>query len=107
MAQSMVRTVPKYILVVAVAVAIVSGVALHFGRFFPVALAMVPPLFLVGIAMRIFPGAEPPENVPDNVRAKLYFDRTPGKHKLMWVLAGVLGIPPGIYLIYRLGAFAT
>jgi hypothetical protein len=106
-AQRLDRSVPNLMFGFVGLIVVVNAIAFFFGRFFPQALAMVPPLLLVGIAMSVFPGTEPPQGLPDNVRARLFYERTPAKYKWIWAAAAAAGIPPGIYLIYRLGAFAT
>jgi hypothetical protein len=99
--KAMTRSVPIGLLVLGGLFVVVNLGAIAFGYYFPKWLAATPAVILVGIAMLLFPGAEPPAEIEQAKRTGYFFAKAPLLNKIAWVVSGAAGVALGVYVMIR------
>ena len=99
--RAMTKSVPIGLLVVGGLFVVVNLGAIQFGYYFPKWLAATPAIILVGLAMLLFPGAEPPAEIEQAKRTRYFFGKAPLLNKIAWIVFGAAGVAIGVYLMTR------
>ena len=99
--KAMTRSVPIGLLVLGGLFVVVNVGAILIGYYFPKWLAATPAVILVGVAMLLFPGAEPPAETEYAKRTGYFFRKAPLRNKIAWVVFGAAGVAIGVYLMIR------
>jgi F0F1-type ATP synthase membrane subunit a len=87
--------------------AAVANTAMYFnGKVFPVLLAVTPFLLLAGISLLTLPGANPPDEVPDNQRIGHWWKNSAGSAKAVWISSAIAGLAIGVWMMFTFTNFS-
>ena len=93
-------------LVFGTAAAITDVVAYFNDRVFTTIMGLTPMLLLSGIVFLIVPGNNPPAEVPDKERPKMWWKTSSTMNKLVWIVTALAGIAIGLTLVFTYTDFA-
>lgn len=92
------------VLILGIILGLVNVIAIYaMDSYFPKLVVFATTLFAWGIAMLIFPVAEPGPEVPQNKQLGVAFSKAGILTKIMWILFPLIGLVAGFYLMISLG----